>query len=247
MTDPKVKSVTGTMRALGHGNRKILIVEDEKNIVEAVKYNLDKEGFRTLTADDGVKGMELARQELPDVILLDWMLPELDGLEVCRLLKQAEETRHIPIIMLTVKSEETDKVLGLEMGADDYVTKPFSPRELVARIRVAIRRASASSKAEVFQIDELRVDWSKYLVTVKGKAAELTSKEFELLRILIEANGRALSRKALLEKVWGYKNPRELQTRTVDFHISQLRKKLDEVANRILTLKKTGYRFVIDE
>ena len=226
---------------------KILIVDDEKNIVEGVKYNLEQEGFRVVVARDGAAALELARRELPDLLLLDWMLPEVDGLEVCRILKREDATKHIPIIMLTVKSEETDKVLGLEMGADDYVTKPFSPRELVARVKAILRRLQAPSLPDVFQLGALRVDWGKHLVLVKGKPVELTSKEFELLKALVEAKGRVLSRDALLEKVWGYERSVEIETRTVDLHISQLRKKLKTVADRIVTVKNTGYRLIIDD
>jgi two-component system alkaline phosphatase synthesis response regulator PhoP len=226
---------------------KVLIVDDEKNIVEAVKYNLDKEGFRTIVASDGAKALELARRELPDLILLDWMLPEVDGLEVCRLLKQGDKTKHIPLIMLTVKSEETDKVLGLEMGADDYVTKPFSPRELVARVKAILRRTHAPPMADIFQVDDLNVDWAKHALSLKGKPVELTSKEFALLKVLVEAKGRVLSREALLDKVWGYERSMEIETRTVDLHISQLRKKLRSVARRIVTVKNAGYQFVLDE
>jgi two-component system alkaline phosphatase synthesis response regulator PhoP len=226
---------------------KILIVEDEKNILEAVKYNLEKEGFRALSAGDGAKALEVARRELPDLILLDWMLPEVNGLEVCRHLKQGDTTRHIPIIMLTVKSDETDKILGLEMGADDYMTKPFSSRELMARIKAVLRRTTAAPAAEVFQLDALRVDWGRHLVTLKGKPIELTSKEFDLLQALVQANGRVLSREALLDKVWGYERSLEIETRTVDLHISQLRKKLRHLSERILTIKNAGYRLVIDE
>lgn len=226
---------------------KILIVEDEKNIVEAVKYNLDKAGFRTVVAYDGPKAVELARQEAPDLILLDWMLPEMDGLTVCRVLKQEEKTKHIPIIMLTVKSEERDKVLGLETGADDYVTKPFSPRELVARVKAMLRRSGLPSMAETFELGELRVDWGKHVVSVKGKPVELTSKEFELLRALIDAKGRVLSRETLLNDVWGYERSLDIETRTVDLHVSQLRKKLKHMADRILTVKNAGYRFVLNE
>ena len=226
---------------------KILIVDDEKNIVEAVKYNLEQENFRTVVARDGANALDLARRELPDLILLDWMLPEVYGLEVCRLLKQGDHTKHIPVIMLTVKSAETDKVLGLEMGADDYITKPFSPGELVARVKAILRRTHTPPAQDVFQLDALRVDWGKHLVSVKGKSVELTSKEFELLKVLVEAKGRVLSRDALLERAWGYERSVEIETRTVDLHISQLRKKLKTVADRIVTVKNTGYRFVIDE
>ena len=225
---------------------KVLIVDDEKNIAEAVTYNLEKEGYRALVAYDGAEALVLARRELPDAILLDWMLPEIEGLEVCRTLKHDQKTAHIPIIMLTVKSEVTDKVLGLEMGADDYVTKPFSPRELVARVKALLRR-STQPMAEVFTLEALTADWGKHVVTLKGKPVELTSKEFELLKALIDAKGRVLSRDALLDRVWGYERAMEIETRTVDLHISQLRKKLRLVADRILTIKNAGYRFVMDE
>jgi two-component system alkaline phosphatase synthesis response regulator PhoP len=212
-----------------------------------VKYNLDKEGFRTIVAYDGAKALELARREIPDLILLDLMLPEVDGLEVCRILKHDEKIKRIPIVMLTVKSDQTDKVLGLEMGADDYVTKPFSQRELVARVKAILRRTQPPPSAEVFRLDDLRVDWAKHTVSLKGKPVELTSKEFELLKALIEARGRVLSRDALLDKVWGYERAMEIETRTVDLHISQLRKKLKAMAHRIVTVKNAGYRFIIDE
>ncbi len=227
---------------------KILVVEDEKAIAEAITYNLQREGYRTVAASDGLKAVELARREQPDLVLLDWMLPGQDGLEVCRALKQDAATRRIPVIMVTVKSSETDKVLGLELGADDYVTKPFSPRELVARVKALLRRAHAAGDApEVVQVEALQVDRGKHLVFVKGREVEMTSKEFDLLNALLDANGRVLSREALLEKVWGYERSVEIETRTVDLHVSQLRKKLKDMADRIVTVKNIGYRFVRDE
>ena len=226
---------------------KILIVDDEQNIAEALKYNLEREGYRTVVAHDGGKALELARRELPALILLDWMLPVMSGIEVCRALKQDPRTAPIPIIMLTVKSDEADKVVGLEMGADDFVTKPFSPRELVARVKAVIRRQAAPPLAEVFQLGALRIDWGKYLVTVKGKPVALTAKEFALLKALIEAKGRVLTREILLDTVWGYERSLEIETRTVDLHVSQLRKKLRLSGARILTVKNAGYRFVVDE
>jgi DNA-binding response OmpR family regulator len=226
---------------------RILIVDDEKNIVTALKYNLEREGYDTFTAGDGARALALARKELPDLILLDWMLPELDGLEVCRRLRQDEKTRRIRVILLTVKSEETDKILGLEIGADDYVTKPFSQRELLARIKAVLRRAQPESLAEGFRVDDLQVDWARHLVSVAGKPVELTHKEFHLLKALIEARGRVLSREALLDRVWGYDRAVQIETRTVDLHVSQLRRKLGPAARRIVTLKNVGYRFVLDE
>ena len=156
-------------------------------------------------------------------------------------------TKHIPIIMVTGKSAETDKVLGLELGADDYVTKPFSPRELLARVKAILRRAQAPPLTESFRLGDLEVDWGRYVVSMKDKPVDLTAKEFELLRALIQARGRMLTREVLLEKVWGVDRSVEIETRTVDFHISQLRRKLKRVADRIVTVKNAGYRFVIDE
>jgi two-component system alkaline phosphatase synthesis response regulator PhoP len=226
---------------------KILIVDDEKNIVAALQYNLEREGYRTLVAEDGTGALEIARREAPDLILLDWMLPEVDGLEVCRRLRAEETTRAIPIILLTVKSEETDKVLGLELGADDFVTKPFGQRELLARVRAHLRRAQAQPAAETFRLDELRIDWGRHLVTLSGKPVELTHKEFQLLKALVEARGRVLTRDQLLDRVWGYDRAAQIETRTVDLHVSQLRRKLEPVARRIVTLKSVGYRFDVDE
>ena len=225
---------------------KILIVDDEKNIVEAIRYNLEQAGFRTLTAFDGARALELARRELPDLITLDVMLPEHDGWEVCRLLRQDDRTRRIPVIMLTVKSDEADKVIGLELGADDYLTKPFSPKELVARIKALLRRATEPVAQELMAVGSLRVDFGKHLVWVKDKPVELTAKEFELLKTFLEAKGRVLGREFLLDRVWGLEQSLEIETRTVDVHVGQLRKKLGSEARRLVTIKGTGYRFDLD-
>jgi len=222
---------------------KILVVDDEKNIVEAITYNLQRAGFRTLTASDGKRALELAQREVPDLITLDVMLPEHDGWEVCRLLRQDARTKRIPIIMLTVKRDETDKVVGLELGADDYMTKPFSPKELVARVKAILRRANAPVPEEVVTVGELQVDFGKHLVRVKDKPVELTAKEFELLKALLEAKGRVLSREFLLDRVWGLEHSLEIETRTVDVHVGQLRKKLKGEAKRLVTVKTAGYRF----
>ena len=174
---------------------KILIVEDEKDIVKMLDYSLKKEGFRISSAYNGEDGLDMARKEHPDLILLDLMLPEMDGLEVCKTLKNDTKTGHIPIIILTAKAQEADKIVGLELGADDYVTKPFSPRELIARIKAVLRRLKEKDKIpEVLKIGDLTIDFSKITVTVKDKPIELTSKEFELLKTLIKAKGRVLSR-----------------------------------------------------
>lgn len=227
-------------------SKKILVVDDEKNIVEALRYNLDKEGFRTLVAHDGAAALEIARRERPDLIVLDWMLPRMSGLEICRILKQDEETRGIAIVMLTVRSDETDMVLGLEMGADDYVAKPFSQRELLARIRAVLRRA-APPPSGTLRSGDLSADWERHLVAVSGEPVDLTAKEFDLLKALVEARGRVLSRSDLLDRVWGYDRAASIETRTVDLHVSQLRKKLRDVGRRIVTVKSAGYRFDLDE
>jgi len=227
---------------------KILIVEDEKDIVKMLEYNLKKEGFRILSAYDGEDAIDLATREHPDIVLLDLMLPGIDGLEVCKSLKAEKKSKDIPIIMLTAKSQEADKVLGLELGADDYVTKPFSPRELLARIKVVLRRIKDKDKLlELVKIGELTVDFSKIGLSVKGKPVELTSKEFELLKILLQAKGRVLSRDYLLDTVWGFDHALEIQTRTVDVHIRTLRKKLKSEAKRIITVTNYGYRFEAED
>ncbi len=223
---------------------KILIVEDEKDIVKMLEYNLKKEGFRTTSASDGEEGLERAHTEHPDLILLDLMLPGMDGLEVCKSLKSENKTSGIPIIMLTAKAQESDKIVGLELGADDYVTKPFSPRELLARVKAVLRRGKEKgAEKNIFKIEDLEVDFSKISVTVKGKVVEVTAKEFELLKTLINAHDRVLSRDYLLDNIWGFDHAIEIQTRTVDVHIRTLRKKLKSEAKRIVTVKNYGYRF----
>ena len=222
----------------------ILIVEDERDIVKMLDYNLKKEGYKTLVAHDGEDAIDAANTKQPDLILLDLMLPGMDGLEVCKTLKGESKTALLPIIMLTAKSQESDKVVGLELGADDYVTKPFSPRELIARIKAVLRRMKEKDKLpEVMKIGELRIDFSKIAVTVKDRLVELTAKEFELLKTLIKVKGRVLSRDYLLDNIWGFEHAIEIQTRTVDVHIRTLRKKLKSEARRILTVKNYGYRF----
>ncbi len=222
---------------------KILIVEDEKDIVKMLDYNLKKEGFRTFSVRDGEDAIDSANKEQPDIIILDLMLPGIDGLEVCKSLKNSNKTASIPIIMLTAKSQESDKVIGLELGADDYVTKPFSPRELIARIKAVLRRMKEKDKMpEVLKIGDLTIDFSKISVAIKGKPIELTAKEFELLKTLLNAKGRVLSRDYLLDNIWGFDHAMEIQTRTVDVHIRTLRKKLKNESKRIVTVKNYGYR-----
>jgi len=227
---------------------KILIVEDEKDIVKMLDYNLKKEGFRVISVSDGEDALDAACKEHPDLVLLDLMLPGMDGLEVCKALKKEDKTAGIPIIMLTAKAQESDKVVGLELGADDYVTKPFSPRELIARVKAVLRRAKEKDKLpESLKIGNIEMDFSKISVSVNNKPVELTSKEFELLKTLIKAKGRVLSRDYLLDTIWGFDHAIEIQTRTVDVHIRTLRKKLKVEAKRIITVKNYGYKFEAED
>ncbi len=221
----------------------LFLIEDEKNIVELIKFNLEKEGFHVLSASRGIEGLEQIQKLKPDLLILDLMLPEIDGLEICKILKQNPRTWAIPIIMLTAKSQEADRIVGLELGADDYVAKPFSPRELAARVKAVLRRTKEKPKEELLKAGELQIDTARHLVTLKNKSVELTAKEYELLKILMEADGRVLSRELLLEKVWGYDNALNIETRTVDMHIGQLRKKIKPEARRLITVKNAGYRF----
>ncbi len=226
---------------------KILIVEDEKDIIKMLEYNLKKEGFKVISAGDGEDALDLAVRGQPDLILLDLMLPGMDGLEVCKALKKESKAAAIPIIMLTAKGQESDKVVGLELGADDYMTKPFSVRELIARIKAVLRRVAEKEKLpEIFQAGDLKIDFAKISVTVKDKPVELTAKEFELLRTLLAAKGRVLSRDYLLDTIWGFDHAMEIQTRTVDVHIRTLRKKLKNASKYILTVKNYGYRFEVE-
>jgi len=226
----------------------ILIVEDEKDIVKMLEYNLKKEGFKTLSARDGEDALDLAVRQRPDLVILDLMLPGMDGLEVCKNLKGDTKTAPIPVIMLTAKSQESDKIVGLELGADDYITKPFSPRELIARIKAVLRRVKEKDKLpEVLKVGDLTIDLSKITVAVKDKPVELTAKEFELLKTLIKAKGRVLSRDYLLDNIWDFDHAMEIQTRTVDVHIRTLRKKLKSESKRIVTVKNYGYRFEYED
>jgi len=229
---------------------KILIVEDDKTLIDVLKYNFSKEGYRVVTAIDGLQGLEVARAEKPDIIILDIMLPKLDGLEVCRILRKEMTT---PILMLTAKVEEIDKVVGLELGADDYITKPFSLRELLARIRAMLRRAEmlkqeAASREEampaVMIARGLEVDLARHQVSLDGSILDLSPKEFELLVFLMRNRSRAFTRDYLLEKVWGYDYAGD--TRTVDVHIRWLRRKIEAEPSRpqyLLTVRGYGYKF----
>ena len=222
---------------------KVLVIDDEKDIVSLLRYHLEKSGFHCLEGMDGTTALRLVREHHPDLLILDLMLPGMDGLEICRQLRQDAATARLPILMLTAKAEEVDRVVGLEVGADDYVVKPFSPRELVARVRAILRRSQEPAGLSVRRLGGLEVDESRHLVTVRGTAVELTAKEFGLLCALMRANGRVLNREQLLEGVWGYADAAEIESRTVDVHIRRLREKLGSEAKRIVTVKGVGYRF----
>ncbi len=227
---------------------RVLVIDDDPDIVTLVRYNLEKEGCTVLTAGTGEEGLEVARRHAPDLVLLDLMLPGLDGTEVCRLLRQESRTAAIPVIMLTAKTEESDVVTGLALGADDYVTKPFSPKVLLARVKAVLRRQQRAGAAhDLLRLGNVQVDVGRYTVTVKEKPVALTTKEFELLRVLLEARGRVLSRDRLLEQIWGYDRSLEIETRTVDVHVGQLRKKLGPDGQRIVTVKNVGYRCDVDD
>ena len=222
---------------------KVLLVDDEKDITALIAYHLEREGFRVLQAHDGLQALEVIKHERPGLLVLDLMLPHLSGLDVCRRLRREPETARLPILILTAKAEETDKVLGLELGADDYLTKPFGPRELVARVKALIRRSEEVSAEEVVKAGSLEIDLGRYTVAVRHRAIELTAKEFDLLKTLILAKGRVLTREYLLERVWGYDRASEIESRTVDVHVRRLRGKLGPEAKRIVTVKNVGYRF----
>jgi phosphate regulon transcriptional regulator PhoB len=220
----------------------ILIVDDEQDVLDLLVYNLQKAGFRITTARDGAAALQKVRDEMPSLIILDLMLPQLDGTEVCKQLKADSKTAPIPIIMLTAKAEEVDRVVGLELGADDYVIKPFSPREMVLRVKTVLRRASGkAAPAEVLKFADLTVNIAKHEVSHKGKVVELTATEFKLLAMLMERRGRVQSRDRLLTDVWGYEG--DVDTRTVDTHMRRLREKLGKAADYIETVRGVGYRF----
>jgi two-component system alkaline phosphatase synthesis response regulator PhoP len=225
----------------------VLVVEDEQDVAELIRYNLAKEGYEVRVAASGVEGLKQAREARPDVILLDIMVPQLNGWEVCRRLKQDPETRGVPVIMVTGRVEEGDKVLGFEMGADDYVTKPFSPRELLARIRAVMRRGAVGEgpgKKVHLKAGHLEIDRHRFEVTMKGHRVELTPKEFELLAALVGTPERVFGREELLDLVWGQDG--FVEPRTVDVHVARLRGKFAAAnlpAPGVETVRGVGYRF----
>jgi DNA-binding response OmpR family regulator len=223
------------------GKRKILIIEDDKDIVEMLDYNLKEEGYDTISALNGEQGIALAGKERPDLIILDIMLPIMDGFEVCRTLKNDDRVAQIPIIILSAKSQETDKVVGLELGADDYVTKPFSPRELIARTRAILRRRKAEQAGSRIQRGQITIDRTRHKVTVGGKEISLTLTEFKLLELMARRPGVVFSRALILDAVAGQDTI--ASDRTVDAHIKSLRHKLGRAKDYIETIRGAGYRF----
>jgi phosphate regulon transcriptional regulator PhoB len=225
----------------------VLVVEDEPDIRNLVVHHLTRDGFRCRTAASGPEALARIRAAAPDLVVLDLMLPELNGLEVCRRLRADPATATVPIIMLTAKTDEVDRVVGLEMGADDYVAKPFSPKELVARVRAVLRRARPGEPVRPLTVGGVSLDVARHLVTVEGRPVELTPKEFDLLHALLDAAGRVLSREYLLNRVWGYARADEIESRTVDVHIRRLRAKLGAEERRIATIKGVGYRLETED
>lgn len=222
-------------------DKRILIVEDEKDVLDLLMLSLRKAGgFSILTATDGATGLQKARREKPAFIILDLMLPKMPGLELCKVLKTDPATSRIPIMMLTAKAEEIDRIVGLEFGADDYVTKPFSPREVTLRIKAILRRGEAKWDGEHLTAGPIQVDPVRHEVSVSGKPVSLTMLEFKLLCTLIERRGRVQERDRLLNDVWGYESA--IDTRTVDTHVRRLRKKLGKAADAIESIRGFGYR-----
>lgn len=221
--------------------KKILIIEDQQNIIELIRFNLQQQGYEVDYALDGEAGIEKIRQQKYDLLILDLMLPKIDGLTLCSLLRKEPDYKKLPIIMLTAKSTELDKVVGLEMGADDYMTKPFSVRELLARVKALLRRTDDSAPSDILRIGDIVINSEEFTVTKADQPVELTLKEFLLLKILVENRGRVLTRSYLLDKIWGYEYFGE--SRTVDVHIRHLRSKLadDEL---ITTVRGIGYKIV---
>ena len=226
-------------------SEKILVVDDEDHIVELIRYNLINSGYSVITANNGIDAVRIAKEENPNLILLDLMIPGLDGYDVCKAISSDVNTKNISIIMLTAKGEELDKILGLELGADDYITKPFSIRELLARIKAILRRTKAlGSSEETYKSNGMYINFERREVSILGNKVDLTLKEFELLEILVKNRGKILTRETLLDKIWGYEYLGE--TRTIDVHIRYLRKKIevdDKNPQYIETIRGVGYRF----
>ena len=220
---------------------RILLIEDEPDIAEVLQYNLEKEGFEVELAHRGDSGLEALRRQAPDLILLDLMLPGVDGLELTRILKREATTARIPIVMLTARGEEVDRIVGLELGADDYISKPFSPREVVLRVKAVLRRHQPEeANSDRLEVGGIQLDVSGHQLRVRGKETPLTATEFRLLRLLMERGGRVQTREVLLSDVWGIQA--EIHTRTVDTHIKRLREKLGPAGDIIETIRGVGYK-----
>jgi two-component system phosphate regulon response regulator PhoB len=225
----------------------VLVVDDEADIRGLIVHHLEREGFRCRTAGSGVDALREVRHRRPDLLVLDLLLPGVDGLEVCRRLRADTASAALPIIMLTAKAEEVDRIVGLEMGADDYVVKPFSPKELVARARAVLRRNRPRAADEPpLAAGRIALDVPRHRVTVDGRAVPLAPREFALLHTLLESPGRVLSREQLLERAWGYARADEIESRTVDVHVRRLRAKLGDEGRRIVTVKGVGYQLEVD-
>lgn len=223
------------------GRRRVLLIEDDRDIAEAIAYQLEKAGLQVRLAYTGEEGLEAARRGV-DLVLLDLNLPNMDGLEVCRMIRRQSATAHVPIIIVSARGEEVDRVLGLEMGADDYVVKPFSLKELAARCRVALRRGEGGAASETYRDENFEVEFDSYVARYRGGDLRLTAKEFELFRALVEASGRVLTRERLLDRVWGHDT--EVDLRSVDAHVRRLRAKLGAGRAHLETVVGLGYRFV---
>ncbi|MGZ8489840.1 MAG: response regulator [Candidatus Binatia bacterium] len=232
---------------MGNAAYKILVVEDEPDIRKLVHYNLVQDHYKVIEAESGDQALKLIQRDKPSLVILDLMMPGMSGLEVCRVLRGQDETAKLPILMLTAKAAEADRVLGLELGADDYLAKPFSPRELVARVRAILRRANGAGQTETlpaYQKGDLKIDFATYEVSVRSKPIKLTLKEFELLKFLVQNPSRVLNRDQLLDRVWGGET--FVTPRTVDVHIRRLRKAIEKDDSNpkwILTLRGVGYKF----
>jgi DNA-binding response OmpR family regulator len=221
---------------------KVLVVDDEPDVIELLEFNLRGAGFEVLSAEDGATALRKAREAVPALIILDLMLPEVDGIEVCKILRRHPATAGVPIIMLTAKASEIDRILGLELGADDYVTKPFSPRELVLRAKALLRRGTVEKKEDHLRAGDLAIDIPRHQATLQGKPLDLTATEFKLLTVLAQRRGRVQSREQLLRDVWEYDHL--IDTRTVDTHMRRLREKLGRGARFLDTVRGVGYRFL---
>jgi DNA-binding response OmpR family regulator len=226
----------------GDTRRRVLLIEDDADIAEAIGYQLEKAGLSVRVARTGEEGLEAVRKGV-DLVLLDLNLPGMDGLEVCRMIRRQQTTAHLPIIIVSARADEVDRVLGLEMGADDYVVKPFSLKELAARAKVALRRNSGTGELpQGYRDENWEIEFDAYVVRYKGQEIRLTHKEFELFRYLVERAGRVLTRERLLERVWGWES--EIDARSIDAHIRRLRLKLGEARHHVETVVGLGYRFV---